>query len=397
MEVYTLDAQLRRIQVIDEFESLIWTERFAEWGEFDLTVESTPRMRQLLTSGQKLAMNESLRVMTVETREISTDSDGRKFLHVTGRSIEAILEDRVLYGQYPFYGSYLEYFELTDTPGNIIRYIFTYFFLSPIVGSYNVIPYAEISSELFPVENIDEPSSIIVWRQEPIDIYSAVKDLCEKYALGFRFVRNYDNSELHFNVYAGSDRRTGNGDFPPLQFSPDFENLENSKEFTSTQTEKNTAYVLSTQGGKIVYAPNVDPLISGFARKAMVVNVGNIDIPDGYTAAQTELFVDSFLEQRGLEALAQQRATYIFDGEIRQDTMYRYGVDYYLGDVVELRGEDQTIASRRVTEQIFVSDQEGERSYPTLSEDPVFTAGTWAVADGDLHWADFTTEVWADL
>lgn len=397
MEVYTLDALLRRSQIIDEFESLIWTERFAEWGEFDLIVESTPKMRQLLTIGQQLVMNESLRVMTVETREISTDTDGRKLLHVTGRSIEAILEDRIVYAQFPFYGFFLPYLELTDTPSAIVRYLFNFFCLSSIVGSYNVLPYAQISSALFPVGNIDEPSSPIVWRQEPIDLYSAIKDLCSKYALGFRLVRNYDNSELHFDVYAGSDRRTGNNDLPTIQFSPDFENLENSKEFTSNQTEKNAAYVLSPQGGKIVYATGVDPNVSGFARKAMVVNIGDIDIPEGLTAAQTEVFVDAFLEQTGFEALAAQRRTYVFDGEIRQDNMYRYGIDYYLGDVVEIRGEDQNIASRRITEQIFVSDREGERSYPTLSEDPVFTAGTWAVVDGDLHWADYTTEVWADL
>jgi hypothetical protein len=43
----------------------------------------------------------------------------------------------------------------------------------------------------------------------------------------------------------------------------------------------------------------------------------------------------------------------------------------------------------RVTEQIFVSDSQGERSYPTLTVNTFITTGSW------LSWMN--NKVWLDL
>jgi hypothetical protein len=45
MEVFILDSLLRRSQVVDKFESLIWTERFSEIGDFELDLKSTLEAR----------------------------------------------------------------------------------------------------------------------------------------------------------------------------------------------------------------------------------------------------------------------------------------------------------------------------------------------------------------
>ena len=41
----------------------------------------------------------------------------------------------------------------------------------------------------------------------------------------------------------------------------------------------------------------------------------------------------------------------------------------------------------RVTEQIFVSDENGTRSYPTLSVDLLITPGSWLAWDANEEWA----------
>jgi hypothetical protein len=68
-----------------------------------------------------------------------------------------------------------------------------------------------------------------------------------------------------------------------------------------------------------------------------------------------------------------------------------------MGDLVELRDDSGLSVIMRVTEQIFVSDKEGERSYPTLSNIVTVTPGSWADMAPDMEWADFTTEEWADM
>jgi hypothetical protein len=95
VEVYTLDRLFRRIAVIDQFQSLIWTDRWSTYGDFELVVHDTKALRRLFPTGTRLAMNDSDRVMTVETVEKSRDSEGRSILTVKGRSLEQILEDRV--------------------------------------------------------------------------------------------------------------------------------------------------------------------------------------------------------------------------------------------------------------------------------------------------------------
>jgi hypothetical protein len=56
------------------------------------------------------------------------------------------------------------------------------------------------------------------------------------------------------------------------------------------------------------------------------------------------------------------------DGQIVPDIQFKYGVDYNLGDIVEVEAPSSTITKARVTEYIRTQDKEGERSYPTLTK-----------------------------
>jgi hypothetical protein len=55
------------------------------------------------------------------------------------------------------------------------------------------------------------------------------------------------------------------------------------------------------------------------------------------------------------------------DGEIVPDSQFQYGVDYNLGDVIEVEGNTGVIQTARITEYIRSQDQAGEKSYPTVS------------------------------
>ena len=95
---------------------------------------------------------------------------------------------------------------------------------------------------------------------------------------------------------------------------------------------------------------------------------------------------DAALRQKGLEELAKHRPIIAFDGEIPQTGSYEYQKDYFLGDLVETRGADGLATNMRVTEQIFSSDAEGVRSYPTLTIDLLITPGSWYAWDGSQDW-----------
>lgn len=381
MEVYILDSFFRRITVVDKFESLIWTERFADIGDFELHLHSTPENRNLFPTGTMLAINESYRVMTVETVEDATDDEGRRILTLKGRSLEKILDDRAARDNTNNTTTTPKWV-LTGLPVDIAKLIFHNTCVLGHFSPYDIIPYINEGPGVFPEDTISEPADTVTVEIEPMSVYTATKQLADLYGFGFRLIRNQDFTQLYYDVYMGSDRTTSQDTLPAVIFSPDLDNLKNTRELTTTATYKNVAYVLSPVGTAVVYPDDVDPATAtGFNRHVLWVNADDITDPTPGTLAAR-------LEQRGKEELAKNRRLSAFDGEISRFNQYTYGIDVHLGDLVELRSGTGLTNNLQVTEWIFVQDKEGQRSYPTLSQNTFITPGSWIAWDSDEEWED---------
>jgi len=63
MEVYILDDLLRRTAVIDQFNSMIWTERWRDKGDFELVVNSSPAMRRRMHMTMRVRRSSKQRVL----------------------------------------------------------------------------------------------------------------------------------------------------------------------------------------------------------------------------------------------------------------------------------------------------------------------------------------------
>lgn len=387
MDLYILDSLLRRTEVVDKYESLIWTERFADLGEFELNLVSTRQSRAQFLQGTMLAINNSYRVMVVDTTEDRIDADGKRMLNVKGWSLEGILKDRTAKDTMSNLTVEPQWV-ITATPANVARTMFNDICRTGNLDLADLIPFLQPGT-ILPASNIPEPATPITWRQDPDELFNAIKAVCDPYDLGFRLVRNFDTSQLYFDIYSGSDRTTKQALLPPVIFAPGFDNLQNTSEFKTTRGSKNVAYVFSEAGFREVYPDGVNPDdVVGFDRHVLMVNASDV-------TAETVNIAGALL-QAGQEALLQNRSLSAFDGELDQNSQYKYGTDYNLGDLVELRNEDGEITDRRVSEQIFVRDVEGERSYPTLTANDFILAGTWLTA-GDDVWADMLDEHWADM
>jgi hypothetical protein len=318
--------------------------------------------------------------MKIETVESGVNDDGVATLTVTGRSIELWLDDRAAMPALAGLTATPNW-TLTGTPGTIARKIFNDICVTGVINVADRIPFYH-SGTLFPAGNIEEPSETITISLEPDSVYNSIKKICDIYHLGFRLVRNNDMSQIYFDVYTGDNRTSAQALKSAVIFNPQLDNLDNTSELTSTAQFKNVAYVFGANGTAVVTADFVDETVEGKDRRVLLVNASDIDLAAGsaLTAA---------LEQRGREALAEHRLVIAFDGEIPQFGSYTYGIDYGLGDLVEKQNVDGVTTNMRVTEQIFVSDAEGDRSYPTLAIDTLITPGTW------LSWT--SNEVWDDV
>jgi hypothetical protein len=387
-EWYTLNTALQRDTVIENFESFIWTERYADVGDFQIVIKSTYPTRQLLTPGTMIAKKGSTVTMIIDTVLDATDENGIRNLTVTGKSIEVVLNDRVAMPSIEDTTTQPAWV-VTDTPVNVIQTMFTDICVTGIIDTSDILPFYH-SGTLLPAGNIAAPTDLITVSAPPDTLYNTIKKICDTYFLGFRMPRDGDTGNVYFEIYTGSDRTSTQTTLPPVVFDPNMDNLEKPSLLSSTAAVKTVAYVYAANGSAKVYQVGADATANGPARKVLLVNSNNsaVESPE----------LDAALQNEGLTALSNQRLVYTFDGELPQSIPYVYGVDYFLGDLVEERNSDGYGNQMLVTEQIFSSDSTGERAYPTLTIKELITPGTWITEPTTVHWADEDTSViWATL
>lgn len=370
--------------MFEDYESLIWTERFKQYGDFELHIASTYRARSLLKADTLLHMNLSSRVMKIESVEEKNDSENRRMLTIKGRSLEVLMYDRVAMAVTT---------DLTTTPSwnftgmtamSIVRKIFHDICVTGILSTADKIPYIN-EGTISEASNIAEPVDTISVEIQPTSVYDAIVQLADIWQFGFRILREGDMSRLWFDLYTGSNRTSGQTLLPAVVLSPALDNLQNTSQLTTTENAKNVAYVYSPAGFQVVFANGVSTDVSGFDRRVLVVTA------DDVTAEAYPVHDDlvAALIRKGSDALAGQQIFQAFDGEMSPFSQYKAGRDYYLGDLVEMQDVDGTANTMRVTELIYTSDAEGDRVYPTLTLNQFINTGSW------LSWLN--NKMWAEL
>lgn len=384
VEIYILDDQLRREEIVEKFESFIWTERYNSFGDFELIIDPRIAESQLGVPGRMLSIDQSDRVMIIDTITTTTTDEGIKALKVTGKSLEYLLEHRV--NQTGFYaGGPVAEISRTGTPGNIIRALFHDICRTNAGSSNENIPFVQAGTISSFVGAIAEPATSITYKRGFDTLYKTIKELADIYDLGFRLIRVADEPKLYFEVYTGFDRTSAQAVRDPIIFSPELDNLTNTSELNSNGLEKTVAYVVYNGGTHVVYADGYDSLNAGLDRKALIVDATDL----------TGTPSTAVLEIRGKQELASRKYIIGFDGEIPSSPKYIYNTHYKLGDLVEQQSETGVKRVLRVTEQIITSDKEGERSYPTLTfNGTLITPGTWYAIPGSQEWYDYISTVY---
>lgn len=399
MELYTLNPlDLRRQEVFDRFESLIWTERFTSAGDFELVTHSDNKSRSLLKPGTLVTVNNSYRVGRIEEVEDKDDSEGRSLISIKGPHLESVLGDRTSRSVGASGGDKTPWYITGLTAPNVVRHIFNTICVNNTSIPEDLIP-LYTSGSLFPAGSIAETTEVPVNARTPAanyspantdaysvptdSLYSIFTSLADTYGFGFRLYRGLDTGQLFFEVYMGDDRTTKQSTFAPVIFSAGNDTLAGSTYLTSLSGSKNVAYVYHKQTSLSVALNGVDPsAYKGFDRKVLAVDANSLD--SSLTMAAGTL--EPAMIKLGKEALLNAQPIQAIDGQIPENSQYRYGLEYNLGDLVEMRDEEGKTAFMRVTEHIYASDDQGDRSYPTVSINQFVVPGSWDAFDISTTW-----------
>lgn len=416
MEILILDALLRPIDLIDQFISFVWAERYSEKGDFDLVTLSTPANRRRFVEDTLVSIVGSKRIMRVDRVEETIDEDEGKILKIKGYELSAIFEQRVIAvkedaGEFAGMIRPVNYYN--GLPPHQIPNFMVWQMCFPSgyqLSLGDTIPLLQSSypgsgEDIYPPGNLPLKQPLgILWEQKVDKLYSAITDVCKSYDLGFRLFKDPNASKLYFQTYVGNDRTSAQTIFPPVVFSSDMRNLQNTTEYMDATTHFNVVLAMyqfknPTEGG---YPENLsysaiasDPQLAfssgGFDQKTKQITL--TQIPETLDPED----IPAYLQQVAEEELTRSRTSVVFDGEIDQNSDFVYERDYFLGDLVEVRGNNGGAAYMRVEEQIIKADASGESSYPSLVTKDSISPGTWRSWKYDVDWVDMGSgEYWSN-
>lgn len=394
MDVFVVNRRYERVHVVDYYMSFIWTERYSAKGDFEMIIASTQETRTIFVVGEYIQIDESDRLMEILEVEDATDEEGRRVLTIRGYSLEYLLEQRVAFSpgatQPPWW------WRTRRTPQSHARNLYREICYDNIRDDRNHYTQIDIDENPLP-GSIPEPTEQQQFEFKPMNLYKAIQETCQGADLGFA-IHAKDRKDMHlltrplvYRVYTGKDRTSTQSANAPVVFSPDLDNLQDTKSLVSSAKEKNVALVICADMFMEVWRENDPTNVANRNRKVLLVNM------DEHTELSPERMVD-LMRQRGREALANHRVLEVFDGEIdHYSSRYVYGRDYGLGDLVELRNVDGQTNRMMVTEQIFASDEEGHRWFPTLTLYEYVQPGSWMYWDQNRQWESLTDEEWHTL
>lgn len=383
MEFMVLDKNYDGIAMIDTFTSAIWTVRYDEAGDFEIYTPVRLDYIQAMQIGNYLWNRDSDRLMVIETVEIKTDSEEGPQLIVTGRSLESILDRRIVTSSQNF-------------SGNLQSVLFA-IIQNEVISSGGARRIPGFSLKTSSDSRITSISiSELSIRGE--NVYDVVCSLCQANKVGWRILPKGAGG-FEFELYVGVDRSYAQSVNPYVTFSPSFENLLNSNYIKSFKSYKNSIYAVGTYQKEVVlqnkykddngewvveeqttyeeaevvawqYSETATP--SGLARREMFIDNGGVN--DGEQGGEYATW-NAVNKEKAIAELGEHQTTTAFEGELEATRQYIYGEDFNIGDIVQVENEFGITGTVYISEIVFSQDANGITITPTFTSTEDETIG----------------------
>lgn len=363
MELMTLrSTDFQPVKLVENYDSLIWTERYWKNGDFQLVTSNVEEGLRLLPLESYVTLRESTVPMIVEIHKIEKDPQQAPKLTVIGRSFETVLERRASVKELDPDGepptetwtiqadkeSDAAYQAMRVVLGDVNRFqgeIQVLSGVTPAVSPLDAIPEIDLT---LPVDYSTGTTNTYEIKRG--NLYNTVLDLVNIRHRGIKAVRPDQNgSKVSIEIYNGADLSSF------VLFDAKFDQFDKATYLLSKQSSTNVGYVYGPNGADVVLkTAAAEP--SGLERRVLLVDeMGNADIN-----------TSDIRRSRGLVELYKYNQTALFDGEIAVQVAGGFNSLYFLGDIVKLNGEYGLSETVRVAEFIRSSDNSGTKAYPTF-------------------------------
>jgi len=359
MNIFILNEEFQKVALVQAFESFFWVERYNSIGEFELYLpaDSITNLKNILRNDYYIQIPISKNLMIIENIRTNFEIERGYYIIVSGKTLESILERRVIYP--------LSIYPLQPVQ-SVMQKLITEFFITPKSSVHN---YRKINNFIFTSTNNPNIAQMQIERQYfGEDVSTAITKMCKECSIGWRINLTSDN-KFEFMLYDGIDRSFEEPTNKTVVFSPSYNNVINSEYLDSIanyansfvvageERENNTRFLTSihhaTETGLKCREVFFD--MSNVRSKTINANDEEIDMSESEYLA--------LLNAKGAEELKEFKHDKHLTAQV-VDNHYVYGVDYYLGDIVQIEDDLGNSSRARITEVIVSIDVQGVRIYP---------------------------------
>lgn len=325
--------------VVDVFFSLIWVKRWQKCGDFEIQIQFTGTFPSWLQTDYYVSLDEDEETgyyMIIENIQTVDDDENGKSILISGRSLECILDRRVVWDQTSYSNRKTSY---------ILQDLLNKSIISPSLAIRKIENFkfeAPQSTDDFSTVNAEYTGDSIM-----DSAYGLVK------------IDDYDISVRHIDIddvfickmYKGTDRSYNQTKQQTVIFSPKLDNLTSSKYLVSIEEYRNVILAMGQGTGN-----NRTRYVLG--------DVSGLDRREYYKDAR-DVSTSNALKQRADEVMKELDVKRLLEGELIS-RQYVYGKDYFVGDIIQIENAYGIEQTARITEMIFSQDSSGINIYPTV-------------------------------
>ena len=325
---------------VNEFDSLIWPDKFNSLAEFELWAPITEENAKLLKEDYILWCGGD-NAAVIKIVKSAVDTYGVKKYNIKGRTLEAYLLDRNVWDTYNASNKYVS---------TIMYDMVNINFINPKLA-VRKFPWLELTS------NQLQFGGRIDYQKTGGQVYDAIEELAINADIGFNILFKPKEKKMVFEVIEGVDRTINQSIVDPVEFGTDLEDILSSSYYSNSQDHKNVALVSGEDEGtnrKRQIAG--DGTAKGMNRRELDVDARDLQSEtkdaNGNDIILTPAQYANVLINRGNEKLSEHQIVQNFDANIRVfgDVQYEFGVDYKKGDKVTIRDKQlDVLISARIT------------------------------------------------